>query len=188
MLKLASIVGVAAGLERDVQSAGVGVALVTCRVLPDPGLSEKAFHWRLKTNIVPLIDISIGADDGRFRRIKATIMKDVVQVKEDLGPPSNFHRGRPIFETDVWKAESQPNDFAGQFVDESGTLGVKWTSEEDLCLRFGSVLESPTVECEVHTSLSLLFNDRSDLIGVLVRDLSNDERERIDTALAGGTQ
>jgi hypothetical protein len=183
MLKLISMAEVLNGLEREVENSGVGVAVITCRLLPDLGLSERAFHWRLKTNVVPVIDISIGADDGRFRRIKCIIMKDVVKIAGNFGPVADFRRGRPMFETEVWKSKPQPSNFAGQFFDEIGTLGVKWTPKNNLCLSLGPVTASPIAECELHASLSLLFDDRSALVGVVFRDMPDSQRELIDAVL-----
>jgi hypothetical protein len=176
MLKLAAVANTPEGVDRRIEGAGRGVAIVSCSLRPGGALTGRAFHWRLKKAIVPLLDISFEADGG-LQRLKCTMMNDEVQIREELRRPFDIRRGRPVFETALWKPLNDKN-FGERFVDENGTAGAKWISQSDLWICLNTVA-TPSIECEIHDSLSLLFDDRSGFAGVVFREISTEERRTI---------
>ena len=176
MLRLAEIADTPEGVYRRIERVGSGVAIVSCSLRPGRDVTGRAFHWRLKKTIVPLLDISLGVDGG-LQRLKCTLMSDVEQIREELRSPSDIRRGRPVFDTALWKAELTDKNFGERFVDENGTAGVKWIAQNDLwvCL---NAISAPSIECAIHDSLSLLFDDRLGLAGVVFREVSTEEKRR----------
>jgi hypothetical protein len=188
MLKLRGVVHSRVTVDRNIHNPAEGIAVIDCQLLPDRGLSEPAFHWRLKNAIPPPLDISIGMNDGRLRRIKIVLSRAPGGMQSELmGAVSQNRSGVPMFSTELWKPKEQLRDFSDQFTDEAGVLSIGWVERDDLLLCLNAGSSGPLLECDVHDSLSVIFDDASQLVGVIIKNFTADEKCRLEGKEMSGT-
>jgi hypothetical protein len=166
-------------VERTIQNPAAGVVIITCQILPDRGFAERVLHWRLRTEVVPLLDVSLSVNEGRLRRLKVTLVNANCGAEDQASPTLlKWCSGVPYFDTGLWKANRLSMSFPEQFYDERVRCKVSWLSPNEVFL---STEPSDSLrECVIDESLSILIDrERPEFSGILLKELSDDEISQI---------
>lgn len=155
-----------------------GVALIDCWIQP----GGVPLHWRVTSTTKPPLDVAINPMDGSLQGIQFVLQDEAVphiphgllddtRLLADRAPLT----GVPSFDRSAWSADNR-------YLEEELPITAAWISNRDLCVVWVHLPAGVILECQVNSTLHLLFDANTYLVGYCLPNLTDDEKAAIRRA------
>ncbi|HEU5375400.1 MAG TPA: hypothetical protein VFV38_08180 [Ktedonobacteraceae bacterium] len=178
MLKTVEIEQLSVQVIREITSPAQGVVLIDCRIAREEEDEEPLtvpLHWRVGDWSKPPIDIALDADTGRFQSLQLVLQDETierrVQPAIDVATLTS-ETGIPVFERTLWNNGER-------YADERLQPTPSWEGQSGLLVMFVPVPALIIRACLVDKSLMFLLDERDEIIGFQLNQITREEKRTI---------
>ncbi len=169
MIRMKKIRAVSMKGKREIESPTRGVVLINWVQESPEKVQSAPLHWRIGLWNKPPIDIEIDAADGHLRGLQIVLQDEAITAQIPAPISHKVLSGLPDFDVTKWP-------LTDRYLDEVADVTVAWTSSDDILVLFTPQLSSRAMECEVHPSVSLLFDEGKWLVGLRLPGITAEEK------------